>query len=88
MNATPRTVETDAPPGPSRLLLTLEEAAETLGIGRSTLYRLLASRDIRSVKIGWMRRIAVADLEAYVERLRSASRAESELNEPGGRHGA
>lgn len=35
-----------------RLLLTPEQAAETLGLGRSSVYELMRARRIRSVKIG------------------------------------
>lgn len=83
MNATQRTIETDAGSVLSPLLLTPEEAAELLRIGRATLYRLLAHGDIRSVTIGASRRIAVADLHAYVERLRAE---QGEGDEPGGAH--
>jgi excisionase family DNA binding protein len=54
---------------PPALLLTAEEAAEALRIGRSTLYKLLASGDLESVRIGTSRRIAVAQLERFVDRL-------------------
>lgn len=81
MNATQRTVETDAGSVLSPLLLTPEEAAELLRIGRATLYRLLAAGAIRSIKVGGLRRIAVADLEAYIERLR-AEQGEGGGHEP------
>jgi excisionase family DNA binding protein len=53
-----------------KLLLTPEEAAGTLGICRSKLYDLLRAGAIESVQIGASRRIPVAALVAYVERLR------------------
>ena len=40
-----------------RLLLTAREAANLLGIGRSTIYLLLRSGDRESVHIGTCRRI-------------------------------
>ncbi len=56
----------------TRLLLRPEEAAERLGIGRAHLYVLLRRGEIRSVALGLKaRRIALVDLEAYVERLRA-----------------
>ena len=58
----------------SRLLLKPEEAAEVLGIGRSTLYELLAAGHIESVQIGRSRRIPMAALDEYVQRLRSDQR--------------
>ena len=54
---------------PTRLLYTPLEAAATLGIGRSSLYLLLASGAIPSVRIGGSRRIPAAALHAYVESL-------------------
>jgi excisionase family DNA binding protein len=51
------------------LLLKPEEAAEALGIARTRVYQLMRAQEIRSVKIGKVRRIPVAALQAYVERL-------------------
>ena len=53
-----------------RIILTVEEAAETLCIGRTTMYALIAAGDVESVRIGRLRRIPAQALEAYVERLR------------------
>lgn len=53
------------------LLLKPEEAAEALGIARTRVYQLMRAGEIRSVKIGKVRRIPVAALHAYVERLQS-----------------
>jgi excisionase family DNA binding protein len=53
----------------TKLLYTAEEAAELLGIGRSTFYLLLSSGEVDSVKIGVLRRIPAAALDRYVERL-------------------
>jgi excisionase family DNA binding protein len=52
-----------------RLLLKPEEAATVLGVSRSTLYELLAAGAVESVHIGKSRRVPVAALERYVERL-------------------
>ena len=49
-----------------KLLLTSDEAAQVLGIGRSKVYELLASRQLGSVKIGTCRRIPADALRAYV----------------------
>jgi excisionase family DNA binding protein len=49
-----------------KLLLTADEAAQVLGIGRSKVYELLASRQLGSVKIGSCRRIPADALQAYV----------------------
>ena len=44
--------ESDAP-----LLLTPEQAARYLSVGRTTIYALIRSGDLASVKIGRLRRI-------------------------------
>lgn len=55
------------------MLLTPERAAERLDISRTTVYALLASGELDSVKIGRSRRIPTEALAAYVDRLRSQS---------------
>jgi excisionase family DNA binding protein len=73
-----RRVAHDArPTSPAALLLTPEEAARRLSVGRTTLYELLARGELRSVSLGRCRRISVAELEAFVERLDSSAVAES-----------
>ena len=52
-----------------RLLLTPEEAAEVLGVGRSRVYDLMRRRELVSVRIGKSRRVPVAAVRAYVELL-------------------
>jgi excisionase family DNA binding protein len=51
------------------LLLTVEEAAERLRIGRSLAYELVQSGELVSVKLGRCRRIPVAALEDFVDAL-------------------
>ena len=53
-----------------RLLLTVEEAAERLSIGRTKAYELMASGELESVTIGRCRRIPVEALEPFVSALR------------------
>ncbi len=55
------------------LLLTPEEAAEIMAIGRTKLCELLRVGAIESVRIGGARRIPSDALEAYVQRLRTES---------------
>ena len=55
------TVRTD-----NRLLLSVEEAAERLGIGRSLMYELISSGQVASIRVGRLRRIAPEALSAYV----------------------
>ncbi len=57
-----------------KLLLDVDEACEFLGVGRSTLYELLARGTLESVKIGRARRVPRDAIEDYVARLRSEAR--------------
>ena len=52
-----------------KLLLTPEEAAFTLGIGRSQVYVLLRAGALGSVRIGGSRRIPVTAIQEYVAEL-------------------
>jgi len=53
----------------------LEEAARSLGISRTSLYRLLRSGDLPSAKIGRSRRVRPIDVEALAARLVDGSGA-------------
>jgi excisionase family DNA binding protein len=58
------------PPEPPRpLLLTVKEAAALIGIGRTTLYRLIDAGEIDSVHIHTSRRIPLASVYLYVDQL-------------------
>jgi excisionase family DNA binding protein len=50
-------------------LVTVEEAARRLSVGRTTLYALLKEGEIPSVRIGRLRRIPVEALTDYAVRL-------------------
>jgi excisionase family DNA binding protein len=50
-----------------RLLLTVAEAAQTLGIGRSLLYELLAAGRIESIRVGRLRRIPTDALATFID---------------------
>ncbi|WP_374209416.1 helix-turn-helix domain-containing protein [Klenkia sp. PcliD-1-E] len=52
-----------------QLLLTTEEAADVLRIGRTTVYALIKDGHLRPVHIGRSCRISRAELERYVRRL-------------------
>jgi excisionase family DNA binding protein len=52
-----------------KLLLTVDEAAQKLGIGRSTLYGLIRTGKLRTVKIGRRRLISTNALTEVVETL-------------------
>jgi excisionase family DNA binding protein len=56
------TTTTQLPP----LLVRVNEAARLLGLGRSTIYQLVESGELPSVRIGTARRIPLAALEQWV----------------------
>lgn len=53
----------------TRLLHPIPDAAQVLGIGRSTLYELIAEKKITAIKIGRRTLIAQDELERYVRSL-------------------
>jgi excisionase family DNA binding protein len=55
-----------------RLLLTIEQAAQCLGIGRTLMYALVRDGNVESVQIGRLRRIPADALSRYVDQLRPA----------------
>lgn len=52
------------------LLLSIEEAARALRLGRSKTYELIAAGELEVVHIGRCARVPLDAAEAYVERLR------------------
>jgi excisionase family DNA binding protein len=57
---------------PAGLLLTVEEAAKRLRLGRTLVYRLISSGELESVTVGRLRRIPAECLAEYVAALRAA----------------
>lgn len=55
-----------------RLAVTVDEAAEMLGVGRATLYKIVMRGEIESFTVGRARRIAISALEEYAQIKRSA----------------
>lgn len=55
------------------VLLTIDEAAEQLGIKRTFCYKLITEGRLRSVKVGKLRRVPAVDLADYVEQLRESA---------------
>lgn len=52
-------------------LLTIPETVARVRAGRSTVYLLIASGELESVKIGRLRRVPVDAVDDYLRRLRS-----------------
>jgi len=60
---------TPDPPSPTRTLLSVEAAATQLSIGRTTMYALIKTGAIGSIKVGRLRRVPTEALAAYTTRL-------------------
>ena len=60
MFSSPQTEET-------KRLLSADELARELGVGRTTAYALLWSQTIPSMKVGRLRKVRREDLEAYIK---------------------
>ena len=52
----------------NKKLLNVNEAASALGLGRSLVYTLVATRELTSIKIGRARRIPVSAIDEFIER--------------------
>lgn len=55
-------------PAKGKVLLTIDEAAQALSIGRTLLYDLLMQKQIASIKVGRVRRVPLAALDEFVTR--------------------
>lgn len=55
-------------------LLTIDQAARALALSRSTLYRLVRSGDLRTVRIAGKHRIRPRDLDRYLDALQRTQR--------------
>jgi excisionase family DNA binding protein len=62
---------------PDVLLLTVEEAAQRLRLGRTLVYRLISSGELESVKVGRLRRVPAECLPEYVATLRHTRSSET-----------
>ena len=56
-----------------KVLLTIDEAAQRLGIGRSHAYIFVMKGELPSVKLGRSRRIPAAAVDEFVRRLEDES---------------
>jgi len=66
------TVTTESRSREEKLLLTVEEAAHRLGIGRTVMYRLVSTGAVESVTLGRLRRVPSECLNEFVSMLRSS----------------
>ena len=57
------------------LLLTIPEAAQVLAVGRTTMYELIGTGEIRLVRIGRSVRVSIATLEDFVAEREDEARA-------------
>ena len=62
-----------APSSPLAALLTINEAAARLRVGRSTAYELIASGQLEVVHIGRSARVPVEAIDEFVQNLRARS---------------
>jgi excisionase family DNA binding protein len=68
--------------GADRLLLTIEEAASRLRVGRTTMFDLVRRGEVESVPIGRLRRIPSECLDEYVDRLRARADSDRRPSRP------
>ena len=66
------TAHADGGPGtPERLVYSVEEAADILGIGRTFMFQLVTTGQVDSFKIGSRRKIHRDAIDRYLDRLRT-----------------
>lgn len=58
-----------------RLVLSVVEAAQRIGIGRSRMYELIAAGEVESIHIGRLHKVPIDALADLVERQRAARTA-------------
>ncbi|MFF5024185.1 helix-turn-helix domain-containing protein [Streptomyces collinus] len=58
---------------PTLVLLTVEEAARRLRIGRTVCYRLISSGELESITVGHLRRVPVDAVPEFVARRRKTA---------------
>ncbi len=68
----PTTGENAVNAEPTDVVLTIEEAAKRLRIGRTLMYSLVKNGEIRTVSIGRLRRVPAQCLNEYVDSLLSS----------------
>jgi excisionase family DNA binding protein len=63
------TKELDVTLATERLLLRPEEVAGILGVGRTKVFELIRTGELRSIKLGRSRRVSTEAVASYVRRL-------------------
>jgi excisionase family DNA binding protein len=61
--------------GPAPVLLTVEEAADCLRVGRTTSFALIRTGELESLMVGGLRRVPADAPAAYLARRRAEQRA-------------
>ncbi|MFF1404666.1 excisionase family DNA-binding protein [Streptomyces sp. NPDC058294] len=61
--------------GPAPILLTVEEAARCLKVGRTTCFALIRSGELESLMVGGLRRVPADAPAAYLARRRAERQA-------------
>lgn len=56
-----------------KLLVTVEEAAAMLSLGRTLTWALVRKNELHSIRVGKTRRVLVASLHEYIERQLTAA---------------
>jgi len=56
-----------------RLLVTVEDAAAMLSLGRTLTWALVRKNELRSIRVGKTRRVLVSPLHEYIERQLAAA---------------
>lgn len=64
---------TPVTPASDRIAYSIDEVAARFGVTKRHIFRLIQRGEMRRVKIGRKAMVLAEDLEAYIDRLRSAA---------------
>lgn len=67
------TVKSMAHIDPNQITVSVDEAVRRLGLSRMTIYRLIRSDKLRTLKVGRRRLIRVTELDRFVAAMERAS---------------
>jgi excisionase family DNA binding protein len=56
-----------------QILMTVEEAAKALSVGRTQMFKLIADGSVSSVRIGRSRRVSVDAIREYARKLEDSA---------------